>query len=301
MVLDKTGKEALQNKYFSTHDYFNVAPPVPSTSGEHIPIRSTWVGKFGGASKEDDKYLMQKQTLTQGGELGYTQVNERDYDIWNKKAEKADHMMQHEFSTLLVDEENPESQKKLANLNPQIFNETREAINTSVEKQIYIWKLIQQGGPETAEELEFLRQLMARDQEIPMFPLWDINGAVSMKIVGDMLSGIDLSSITNKVDPIFSLWRPVGISFKAQHSDAQQKLKAAILKRCFPGLRKLDIDTIKKTILPRFAGDIATEEYTALGPGNYLPNQATHSMNRTKNSGYNTLVGLQNLGTGLVL
>jgi len=182
---------------------------------------------------------------------------EKVYNIGKqvKLQEKA--ILGHQIASWAIDNEKPGEQKKLADIDPDLYAKMNEGPKDMAAFCMYLDQLLRKGEITNEEERLFVTSLLDPLVEIPVYPLWDPDGNV---IGGTQWKAIHDAAALRQTSQKFGMFtqqliwgasETASLAGEKGNTAAQRALKAMILIHLLPELRHAkDGSPIKVTITP---------------------------------------------------
>lgn len=168
------------------------------------------------------------------------------------------------LATLISDHQNPFLEMHAKQVWPSLKTVPEENYRDNLVLQASLHRVLDNGVITSEEDLQLMYYLSRPDALLPIFPVWDPSGA----LVAPIMNTTTFRNFIGAVPRINNLFHPYSIwSNKGNDGAAVElnlKLKTAIFKRVFPGLREQDDKVVGHFITRLQTRDMGMEEARAV-------------------------------------
>jgi hypothetical protein len=226
------------------------------------------VGKFVKEDSRDQKYSALAQLTDNQGKtkFGALQANGDELiDYYESKKEKEVYLNELRFAEYLLDPDRPETIKELYSLYPELRETPDEYYQDMVTLQWTLRDILREGRIRSKEEHALIMYVCSAEFDLPVYPAWDPTGF----IVGNtdiwktnlgQAKGYERGFFNAKSFAIKGLNNEL---VDGKFKNYQFQVKASILRRLYPGLKKAtdaDLRIITRSQRPGVDGNYKIQE-----------------------------------------
>lgn len=224
-------------------------------------------GKWTNTNSKKDKEIKDYSTFINKKPFGADPVITVDPETYISYAQKKEDEMDREnflgMASLLIDPNNPETQKNAYSVVPELRDVPEQFYNDQVALSMTIHSMLRDGQVRGREDFELLYYILGPDFMFPMFPLWDPNGALIQELtLSAEYKDWMKKYVKNIWNPVTRRYQPnVDKDFKGT-PELNNKIKLIIAKRMFPALRHLNsMDDVAEALKQSMQGNTKSAEF----------------------------------------
>ncbi len=241
---------------FESYDHYTQAPfALGRHQDRDDPAITHWSygdGKWIRPDKRDQRFSVIKE-LQDSKNMGVSQYGQimapedtADYLIAKKEQQKWAQEM--ELAGYMIDNDRPETQDLAYQYFPELKTYPDDAFNEQVALQITLRDILRDGQIKGPADNALIFRIIHKDFTLPFYPLWDPQGTILKDIYGKMAAEKIREALT-KEGIKKGLFNPrTWAKHENAMAEAQSKVKGLILKRLYPGLRKMDANDAEEIL-----------------------------------------------------
>ncbi len=224
-------------------------------------------GKWVNTNPEKDKQIKDYTTFVKKNPFKAEPVITVDPETYISYAQKKEDEMDREnflgMASLLIDPNNPETQKNAYSVVPELRDVPEQFYNDQVALSMTIHALLRDGQVRGREDFELLYYILGPDFMFPMFPLWDPNGA----LIKELALSTEYQKWIKKYTK--NIWNPVTRRYQTDvdsnfkgDPELNNRIKLIIAKRLLPALRHLNsMDDVAEALKQSMQGNTKSAEF----------------------------------------